>query len=144
MLTPDEARGIALLGHLHQKEKDGAPYIHHLDRVAALVPRRLRVAAYLHDIMEDCGLDIPELGQLGVEIPDAMVIYTVTRRPFQKTYADFINHIIDSRLADAICVKTADVLDHLRPGYELVLDDRQILKYHTALDDLTDALRDLT
>jgi len=136
----ETARAIALGAHAGQTEKDGAPYINHLDRVAAAAPDDLKVAAYFHDIVEDTKVTLVMLSRWGVGLHDLMVIKTLTRKPAQETYPQFITDIIDSNLQDAILLKLFDVQDHLRPGCELVLTEKQILKYITAEQRLIEAL----
>lgn len=139
-MNVDMMRGIALGAHAGQTEKDGAPYINHLDRLALVAPVRLRVPVYGHDLIEDTSVTLVLLSRWGVSIPDLMIIDTVTRKPHQKTYPHFITDIIDSRIVDAIRLKLLDVQDHLRPGCELVLTEKQILKYVAAEARLVKAL----
>jgi len=135
------ARKIAEKAHRGQTERDGAPYIHHLDRVAASAPEDLKIPAFLHDIVEDTDFTIVDLRNLGVSIADCFVIHRVTRRLDQYDYLDdFIAEIIDSNDARAILLKALDVKDHLRPGYERVLGENQITKYTLAYMILCDAL----
>ncbi len=139
-MNPATAVGIALVAHRGQTEKNGKPYMNHLYRVALAAPVRLVACAYLHDVVEDSDVTLVDLHNWGLTIHECTIIDTVTRKPEQITYPDFITDIIDSRIADAIELKLLDVDDHLRPGCENVLTLKQIAKYQSAQVRLKEAL----
>lgn len=64
------AAAFAVLAHREQKRKGGEPYICHPARVANLLratahanPSSL-AAAWLHDVVEDCGVTLAQIGDL--------------------------------------------------------------------------------
>lgn len=113
-LDLEGAIALASTSHRGQHDKAGAPYILHPLRVMlALGPnasQSARIAAVLHDVVEDCGVTREELAQLGVA-PDALrAIDGVTRRE-SETYEEFIARLAPDALARQ--VKLADLRDNL-------------------------------
>lgn len=111
------ATEFAQIAHADQTEFAGSPYIDHPIRVANIV-RPLgvsyQIAALLHDTIEDSAVTLTDLSlRFGSCIVKAVDI--VSRRPEDDSYAAFITRIVRSHNIVAIAVKTADVLDHLRP-----------------------------
>jgi hypothetical protein len=51
-VTTEHARTLAQRLHDGQLDRDGAPLIDHVGRVAAAVPRRARAVAWLHETLE--------------------------------------------------------------------------------------------
>ena len=114
ILDLEDAIALASALHRGQRDKAGAPYILHPLRVMlSLGPNAsesARIAAVLHDVVEDCGVTLEELSQLGVS-PDALrAIDGVTRRETE-TYDDFIARLTPDALARQ--VKLADLCDNL-------------------------------
>lgn len=111
------AEGIARSAHAGQKDKQGNDYIHHVERVVALVTTpQQRAVAWLHDVLEDCP-DVSASRLLRVGIPPNIVISVIrlTRDP-DVAYQDYIDSLIESCDHVAQAVKLADLRDHLRPG----------------------------
>lgn len=110
MSTLERAIAIAAEAHAGQVDKAGAPYILHVLRVMLRVETaEERIAAVLHDVVEDCGFT---LAQLRAErFPEAAIegIDAVTRRDGE-TYEDFVlrakAHPVGRR------VKLADLADN--------------------------------
>lgn len=138
----DTAAGLAVAAHRGQTEKDGAPYWHHLARVAAAVPPAYRALAWLHDLFEDtpwtCA-ELLDLGPLPVGLCSDLAILT---KPRGALYPDFIVGIVESGSVPALVVKRVDVADHLRPGHEAVLTAEKIAVYRDALAVLDLALEE--
>jgi (p)ppGpp synthase/HD superfamily hydrolase len=112
---------IARRAHMYQTEKfSGQPYFNHLNRVSHLVAGNWRqeAIAWLHDILEDTDTSVNDLKEAGISDD---IIASVTRLTHvhgvtsNQTYHQNIRTIIESGDEDAIAVKTADILDHLRP-----------------------------
>lgn len=64
----DEAEALARKAHEGQTDKSGAPYIHHVERVALRVqqagaPAQALTVAWLHDIVEDTDTTIDDLAE---------------------------------------------------------------------------------
>ena len=136
----DFAAGLAVALHDGQTEKDGAPYWHHLARVAEAVPLAYRATAWLHDLFEDTPWGCESLSRFGILPPGLCAdLWALTkparpgRRPAPRLYSEFIASVVESGSVPALVVKRADVADHLRPGHEAVLDNEQIEKCRDAL-----------
>lgn len=103
----------ALRGHTY----DGGPYVKHLDAVVDVLMRfgvkdlwdeDLLIAAYLHDLMEDCGFTVVDLAsRFGMNV--ATLVEAVTNEPgknreerHRKTYPKI------KRLKEAVRLKLAD------------------------------------
>lgn len=81
----ERARQFARRAHEGQLRKDGAPYIAHPERVAQLLMRyhyddEVVAAGWLHDVVEDCGVQLSEIEQLfGKRV--ASLVDAVTENP---------------------------------------------------------------
>lgn len=111
---------FAAEAHAGQTEFHGNLYIDHPRRVADLV-RPLgvpyQVSALLHDTIEDTPITLTDIAHMfGSDI--AKTVDVLSRRPDDETYDGFITRVIKSKNPVAIAVKTADVLDHIRPESE--------------------------
>ena len=136
------ARAIATFAHAGQVDKSGADYITHPRRVA----ERLVVedgscvavsAAWLHDVIEDCGITGAELVEQGIAPEIVEVVELLTRRddvPSDHYYAAIREH------PDALAVKLADIADNTDPARVGLLDEetreRLRRKYLHALESL--------
>ena len=110
------AKSIAHDAHRKQREESsGEPYIRHVERVVALVATdEERLAAWLHDVVEDNpAWTLERLAERGVPVPTIAAVNLLTRRPDQ-TYAHYIDNLALSENDVAIAVKIADLKDHLR------------------------------
>lgn len=58
------AQYLAMLAHAGQVDKAGRPYIEHLQAVADGCSGRAKVVAWLHDLLEDSGIDKETFGQM--------------------------------------------------------------------------------
>ena len=123
---------VATKAHTGQVEKSGGAYIHHPIRVAALLDDEddvTRVAALLHDVVEDTAVTLDEIRKkFSDEVADA--VDAVSRRK-DETYFEFVarakKHPVGAK------VKMADLKDHLRPGHELYIPESLIKRYHKAI-----------
>jgi (p)ppGpp synthase/HD superfamily hydrolase len=92
----------------------GDPYIVHPLRVMAAVehlPVSVRIAAVLHDTVEDTSVTLGQIeSQFGPEV--AALVDAVTRRPGE-VYADFILRVAANG-PQAVAIKLADLDDNLR------------------------------
>lgn len=111
------ARGIATKAHQGQTDKLGAAYIGHPKRVAGHA-RRLGgdalavAAAWLHDVIEDCGMSVEDLGAAGIprEVREAVLL--LSKRPGQ-SLEEYCAGVKASPLA--LLVKRADLADNTDP-----------------------------
>lgn len=110
--TPDiaAARTIATIAHRGQTDKLGADYISHPERVAYSLTNPLEVAtAWLHDVIEDCGISAPDLLKAGISAPVVEAVELLTRRPDIPS-ADYYAAIRQNPIA--LAVKKADIVDN--------------------------------
>lgn len=115
-----KAREFAVKHHGDQMYGDKA-YVYHLDQVASIVRKEhklhssgtiswLEDIAYLHDIMEDCGVTYYALAdEFGTEIAHAVALLTKSK---DILYEDYIQKIKKNFYANA--VKIADTKANLK------------------------------
>lgn len=107
------AKAIATIAHRFQTDKIGVPYIEHPARVAARLrdPKQV-AAAWLHDVIEDCGITAKDLAAAGIsnEVIDAVVLLTRTEDNSSNGYYEAIR---ENPIARA--VKYADIADNTDP-----------------------------
>lgn len=111
MPTLEDAILLALQAHRGQVEKDGSPYLLHALRVMLRVQSEPeRMAAVLHDVVEDTATTLDDLRQLGYppEVLDA--VEGLTRRS-EETYPEFIERAATNAIA--VRVKIADLEDNM-------------------------------
>ena len=121
------AERVARYAHASQVDKAGEPYIHHVERVVALVAAGgdvVKAVAWLHDVIEDSTWtrwQLIERAQISEPVADAVEIVS---RKEGETYEQFIRRVVASQNPLAVPVKFADLLDHLRPGCPTTLRGR--------------------
>ena len=106
---------LAAVAHEHQRDKEGVAYILHPLRVLFSVSERARVAAVLHDVIEDCDYSVERLVAEGVSRVNAEAVDLLSRRPGM-TYENFIERLVDADGKPgevAREVKIADLRDNL-------------------------------
>ena len=106
---------LAAVAHENQRDKAGTAYILHPLRVLLAVSARARVAAVLHDVIEDCGFTVERLVLEGVNRTNAEAVDLLSR-PRGMSYEDFIERLAlaDGDAAEiAREVKIADISDNL-------------------------------
>lgn len=114
-MTPADALELMKLAHEGQVDKSGLPYWTHPVRVTELLadaPDYVKIAAFLHDTLEDTDLTPDDLLEMGLDSRSLEIILLVTRRE-DETYAAFIQRIVRSGNEWAIRVKLADNTDNL-------------------------------
>lgn len=91
--TLEDAIVLACTAHRQQVDKAGAPYILHPLRVMQGVSGdERRIAAVLHDVVEDCGIDPVAIAtRFGDAVADAVIALSVKR-------ADITDNLDLSRL----------------------------------------------
>jgi (p)ppGpp synthase/HD superfamily hydrolase len=115
--TLDDAIQVARRAHEGQLDKSGRPYIAHPLRVmGALRDEHERMAAVLHDVIEDTDVTLADLTDAGCPAP---VLAAVAANPI------------------ALAVKRADIADNMSPDRMARLDratqERLHAKYTSAL-----------
>ncbi|SFS09858.1 HD domain-containing protein [Sphingomonas jatrophae] len=135
----DEAILLAIDAHRGQADKAGAPYILHPLRLMLAQPdMERRIAAVLHDVVEDGGVEIAALRErFGDAIADA--VSALSRRE-DEDYDAFISRCAADPIARD--VKRADLADNLdlsRLPEPTERDHRRADKYRRALSLLDTA-----
>jgi (p)ppGpp synthase/HD superfamily hydrolase len=110
----------------------GEPYVEHPARVAAMLeelgfPEKVIAAAYLHDVVEDCGISLaelaekfsPEVAALVAEVSNPKLPKEPGNRAWRKAMA--AEHLAKSSYEGA-SLKLADMLDNGRNVVELAPD----------------------
>ncbi|CDN87358.1 Guanosine polyphosphate pyrophosphohydrolase/synthetase [Hydrogenophaga intermedia] len=141
--TLNAARVVALRSHAEQKDLAGEPYIFHLLRVEAAMPRddlKARALALVHDAWEDCQ-GLRDSGELQRFLPEDVLegLDAITRRAGENRdgyYARVAFNCLARR------VKIADLIDNLnmaRLPAPSVEDWRRASRYAEALARLLEA-----
>ncbi len=111
MSTLERAIEIAARAHAGQVDKAGAPYIlHPLRLMLAQRGAHERMAAVLHDVVEDTPLTFDDLVREGFPAPVIAAVRALTKQPGEDRIA-----AAHRAAADAIAraVKLADVADNM-------------------------------
>jgi len=136
------AARLATRLHAGQTDKLGEPYVAHLQRVAVAVTRAggttdQIIAAWLHDAVEDTGIDADGLRRAGASAEVVRLVDLLTRRD-EEGYDAFIRRCAPDPGANLI--KRMDVADH-RSRLHRIEDeatrDRLTRKYDVAWRILT-------
>jgi (p)ppGpp synthase/HD superfamily hydrolase len=137
--TVDDAIRIARTAHQGQVDKSGQPYIGHPLRVMGRVSGpHARMAAVLHDVIEDTGVTAAELLAAGCppEVVDTVVVLTQLPGESQE---DYLARVRTDPVA--LAVKLADIADNTSPPRIAMLDpatqDRLRAKYARAVQLLS-------
>lgn len=131
---------LATINHAGQVDKDGQPYILHVLRVSLKQTHIVcRLAALLHDLIEDTEITLQELRSLGIHETIVGTVDSLTRRD-NETYSDYIERLADN--AWAVPVKIADLIDNmdttrLPNGVATGKDIDLMRRYRKALNRLT-------
>lgn len=131
------AEQIARKAFANKKDLAGKPYIQHIERVTSQFPTSLysekySIAAWLHDLLEDCSEDWNEADLRKLfpnEIVDTIVLLTKRKGLDYFEYINGLNNII------ALEIKRADSRDNmdLTRLQEISENDiARIQKYHKA------------
>ena len=150
---PNTRRWARLL-HGDQKDKNGLPYVTHLDAVAKNLVRffgfdwELIVACYLHDTVEDVkdgGFSIKTIENEGYSDRTVYVVNVVTKRTSEPN-PDYTTRVIKGG-ADPMKVKLADLYHNTDPERLALLsaDKQKRLKekYYSAIFRIENALVNL-
>lgn len=144
--SPDMlARAVAIAADAHagQRDKNGAPYILHLLRVMARMGSdEERMAAVLHDVVEDSGgrWTLQGLREAGFPARVVAAVDAISRREGEE-YADFVVRAAGDPLARA--VKLADLQDNMDLTRLAALGEAEaarLRRYHRAWLYVTGAL----
>ncbi|MBB5957768.1 hypothetical protein FHS29_004363 [Saccharothrix tamanrassetensis] len=139
--TVDDAIRIARAAHDGQVDKSGNQYIGHPLRVMGRVSgEHARMAAVLHDVVEDTAVTAADLLAAGCPAPVVDTVVALSHLPGE-SQDDYLRRVAADPVA--VEVKRADIADNTSPPRLALLDpatqDRLRAKYTRALDVL-DAL----
>ncbi|HEV7651288.1 MAG TPA: HD domain-containing protein [Actinophytocola sp.] len=133
--TLDDAIQLARRAHEGQLDKSGRPYIAHPLRVMGrLKDEHERMAAVLHDVVEDTDVTLDDLTAVGCP-PDVLeAVAALSKRPGE-AQEDYLARVLANPLA--LIVKRADIADNMSDDRMGRLDrttqERLLAKYHAAL-----------
>jgi len=138
--TLDDAIQVARRAHEGQLDKSGRPYIAHPLRVmGALRGEHERMAAVLHDVVEDTTVTLADLTDAGCPAEVLAAVAAVSKQPGEDQGA-YLARVAANPIA--LAVKRADLADNLSPDRLSRLDaatrDRLRAKYESALRQLGD------
>lgn len=136
--TVDDAIRIARAAHDGQVDKSGKPYIDHPLRVMGRVSgEHARMAAVLHDVVEDTAITGDDLLAAGCPPEVVATVLTLSHRDGE-SQEDYLARVLADPVA--VAVKRADIADNTSPARLALLDaatqDRLRAKYSRALDIL--------
>ena len=143
MSTLERAIAIAAEAHAGKTDKAGAPYILHPLRVMLVVhDAAARIAAVLHDVVEDSPWTLDQLTAEGFA-PDVVAAVDALTKREGESYEDFVRRA--GRHPIAHSVKLADIADNMdlsRIANPTEADHARMAKYSRAralLESLTPA-----
>ncbi len=134
----EETLLFAVQKHHGQRDKAGQPYIFHPIRVMENLGKDAteseRMAALLHDIVEDCDVSLGDLSALGYpdEVVEAIALLTKNEEG-QRDYQKAIERVAPNPIARR--VKIADLTDNLRLDripHPTLKDEARLEKYLAA------------
>jgi (p)ppGpp synthase/HD superfamily hydrolase len=145
-----KAAEFAAKAHEGQKRKDGKPYFSHVEAVANIVTMdwfrlihreaqdnwneckdHVVAAAYLHDVIEDCGVTQQQLIDEGFSVMTAELVQSLSKKPGEN-YFDFIMRIHDGGpfRTGLVAIKLADLEHNMSDLDEGSLKDKYRLAHY--------------
>ena len=131
MYQIETALEIAIKAHKNQTDRYGKPYIFHPLRVMMNVDNdEDKVAAILHDVVEDSDITLDDLRKEG--FPDEIInaVDCLTKRDGEE-YIDYINRVLTSPIAKR--VKLADLKDNMDLKRIDVITEKDIVRLNKYL-----------
>lgn len=123
----EKAIKLALEAHWGQVDKQSQPYILHPLRVMASVDNENeKIAAILHDVLEDSGFTLDDLNDSGLPTEAISAVFALTRRK-NEDYAFYVMRCKENEIARK--VKMVDLQDNSRIDRSLSWN---LVKYHQA------------
>lgn len=134
MSTIEHAIAFAATSHKGQLDKVGAPYIFHPLRIMLrLEGEEEKMAAVLHDVIEDCSCSLDQLRAEGFSEKVVEAVNALTRRP-DESYEQFVRRAAVNPIARR--VKMEDLRDNCdlsRIANPTDRDYKRIEKYRRAI-----------
>ena len=149
MPTIEETIAFIQQAHAGQTDRAGLPYALHplavMRRLPADADDAVRLAALLHDVIEDTAYTRQDLAGMGYSKRTLDAVEWVTHKEGDtRSYAEKIDAIIAGGNRDALLVKFADMSENADPARLALLDaetrDRLTRKYAAPLEALRKAL----
>lgn len=137
-MTLNRAIAIAADAHANSPlDHFGVNVLQHAIRVMQAVPDRLKVAAVLHDVIEDTPLNTRDLMAFGASEEDAILVCLLTHIKEEDglTYFEYIKKIAKSK--DATTIKLADLADNMDPKRGVPKKSGLVKQYVKAMQMLT-------
>ena len=131
----EKARNFATEKHAGMVDKSGVPYVCHLERVASRLLDRpeAAVVAWLHDTVEDTGVEFQTIADLfGQDTANA--VDAVTHRK-NESYMDYVKRAGDHPIGRL--VKISDLIDNSNLGRLKVVTARDVARQRKYNDALT-------
>ena len=127
MPTIEETIAFIKRAHAGQTDKAGNGYYRHpiavMNRLPGDIDDEVKLAALLHDLLEDTPYTRQQLAEMGYSERTLDAVEMVTlKQGDQRTYSEKISGIIASGNRDAIQVKLADVSENSDPARLALLD----------------------
>jgi (p)ppGpp synthase/HD superfamily hydrolase len=146
MSTLERAIALAATVHSGQRDKAGAPYIlHPLRMMMKMTTVEERMTAVLHDVVEDCGINLRLLAYEGFPTAVLESVEALTKRSHdgvEEPYEEFIQRTARHPLARV--VKLADLEDNMdlsRISHPTARDYARLEKYSAAKEIIQNAIR---
>lgn len=148
--TIGQTKDLVLALFMNRTDKTGEPYARHLMRVFSMLPdgvnEEVEHAALLHDSMEDVGVTIDQLRELGYANSVIALVSILTHR-HGDTYEGYLRGMAGN--LNALAIKMADILDNAdeaRLGKIYDKDVAEVLrsKYRRALATVDSMIFDIT
>lgn len=135
MPTIEQTIAFIQRAHAGQKDKAGLEYYLHpvdvMNRLPTEAPLETKLAALLHDILEDTRYTRADLESMGYSATTLDAVELVTNAGDGRDYIDKIRSIILSGNRNAILVKLADVSANSDPSRLALLHESLQLKLRT-------------
>lgn len=151
MPTIEETIAFVEQAHAGQTDHAGEPYSHHpiavMRRLPSDVDDAVRLAALLHDVIEDTPYRREDLAAMGYSARTLDAVEWVTHTPGDmRSYPEKIAALIAGGNRDALLVKFADMSENADPARLALLDEEKqayfTRKYAAPLQALREALTD--
>ena len=138
MATLERAIEIAVEAHKGQKDKAGMPYVlHPLRLMFKMESNNEKIAALLHDVVEDSDWALDDLKKEGFN-SDVIEAVSLLTRDEKDSYDEFIQKAVSNPISKN--VKIADINDNLDLNRIDKISDKdyiRIKKYHRVLKSIT-------
>ena len=138
MATLERAIEIAVEAHKGQKDKAGMPYVlHPLRLMFKMESNNEKIAALLHDVVEDSDWTLDDLKKEGFN-SDVIEAVSLLTRDEKDSYDEFIQKAVSNPISKN--VKIADINDNLDLNRIDKISDKdyiRIKKYHRVLKSIT-------